>query len=63
VVVQAPIDRIGRIISGNQVLRNLLDNEWISLTARSTSASPWLRYTAYGWDSLDHTPHTEGQQQ
>ncbi len=63
VVVQAPIDRIGRIISGNQVLRNLLDNEWISLTARSTSDSPWLRYTAYGWDSLDHTPHTEGQQQ
>jgi uncharacterized protein len=63
VIVQAPIDRIGRIISGNQVLRNLLDNEWISLTARETSHSSWLRYTAYGWDRLDHTPHTEGHQQ
>ena len=49
VVVQAPIDRISAIVSGNQVLRDLFDNEWISLTARSTAADPWWTYTALGW--------------
>ena len=49
VVIQAPLDRIGRIVSTNQVLRNLLDNDWISLTARNDDAAAWHRYTAYGW--------------
>ena len=49
VIVQAPIDRISAIVSGNQVLRDLFDNEWISLTARSTAADPWWTYTALGW--------------
>jgi len=49
VIVQAPLDSIGRIVSRNQVLRNLLDNDWITLTARTDPAAPWYRYTAYGW--------------
>ncbi|TFC93108.1 MULTISPECIES: DUF2309 domain-containing protein [Cryobacterium] len=49
VIIQAPLDSIGRIVSRNQVLRNLLDNSWITLTARNDSAAPWHRYTPYGW--------------
>jgi len=49
VVIEAPLQRIGRIVSGNQVLRNLFDNEWISLTARDDIHHPWYRYTRYGW--------------
>ncbi|MFO7689187.1 MAG: DUF2309 domain-containing protein [Cryobacterium sp.] len=49
VIIQAPLDSIGRIISRNQVLRNLLDNDWITLTARNDPAAPWHRYTPYGW--------------
>ncbi len=48
-IVQAPLDRVGRIVSRNQVLRNLLDNDWITLTARNDPAAPWHRYTPYGW--------------
>lgn len=49
VIIQAPLDRIGRIVSANQVLRNLLDNDWITLTARNDPAALWHRYTRYGW--------------
>jgi len=49
VIIQAPLDSIGRIVSRNQVLRNLLDNDWITLTARNDPAAPWHRYTPYGW--------------
>nr|RZI34634.1 hypothetical protein BJQ95_02987 [Cryobacterium sp. SO1] len=49
VVIQAPLDSIGRIVSGNQMLRNLLDNDWITLTARNDPAALWYRYTSYGW--------------
>lgn len=49
IIVQAPIDRISAIVSGNQVLRDLFDNDWISLTARSTAADPWWTYSALGW--------------
>lgn len=49
VVIEAPLERIGRIVSGNQVLRNLLDNEWISLTARNQIHHTWHRYTSNGW--------------
>ena len=49
VVIEAPLERIGRIISGNQVLRNLLDHEWITLTARDDIHHDWHRYTRYGW--------------
>lgn len=49
VIIEAPLERIGQIVSANQVLRNLLDNDWISLTARDDIQRPWYRYTRYGW--------------
>ncbi|MBB5643411.1 DUF2309 domain-containing protein [Cryobacterium roopkundense] len=49
VIIQAPLGSIGRIVSRNQVLRNLLDNDWITLTARTDPAASWYRYTTYGW--------------
>ena len=49
VIVQAPLERVGDIISRNQVLRNLLDNDWITLTARNDTTTTWHRYTRYGW--------------
>ncbi|HSP51815.1 MAG TPA: DUF2309 domain-containing protein [Cryobacterium sp.] len=49
VIIQAPLESIGRIVSRNQVLRNLLDNDWITLTARNDPAAAWHRYTPYGW--------------
>ncbi|TFC38669.1 DUF2309 domain-containing protein [Cryobacterium sp. TMT2-42-4] len=49
VVVEAPLARIGEIISRNQVLRDLFDNDWITLTARDHPTALWHRYTAYGF--------------
>lgn len=49
VIIQAPLDRVGDIISRNQVLRNLLDNDWITLTARTHTHTPWYRYSSHGW--------------
>ncbi|MBC7593730.1 MAG: DUF2309 domain-containing protein [Kineosporiaceae bacterium] len=51
VIIQAPLDRVGDIISRNQVLRHLLDNDWIALTARAHTHASWYRYTSYGWES------------
>jgi len=56
VIIQAPLDSIGRIVSRNQVLRNLLDNDWITLTARAGPAAPWHRYTPYGWTARRISP-------
>ncbi|WP_158252831.1 putative inorganic carbon transporter subunit DabA [Cryobacterium sp. N21] len=58
VIIEAPLERIGVIISRNQVLRNLFDNDWITLTARSTAHEPWHQYGAYGWKPTNST--TEG---
>ena len=55
VIIQAPLDSIGRIVSRNQVLRNLLDNDWITLTARNDPAAPWYQYTPYGWTATATT--------
>lgn len=57
VIVQAPLERIGDIISGNQVLRDLFDNDWITLTARPSPTTPWHRYTRYGWASQPTRTH------
>ena len=59
VVIQAPLERVGDIVSRNQVLRNLLDNDWITLTARHDSTAAWHRYTRYGWSQTPIT--TEGR--
>lgn len=53
VLIQAPLDRIGRIISATDTLRNLLDNQWISLHARPDSAAAWTRYTNYGFATTE----------
>ncbi|MES2093006.1 MAG: DUF2309 domain-containing protein [Actinomycetota bacterium] len=61
VIAQAPLDRIGEIVSRNQVLRSLLDNDWITLTARTNPTMGWQRYTRYGWSPLKRlSPTPEG---
>ena len=61
VIAQAPLDQIGEIVSRNQVLRALFDNDWITLTARADASMGWQRYTPYGWAALHHTsPTPEG---
>jgi uncharacterized protein YbcC (UPF0753/DUF2309 family) len=52
VIVEAPRERIAAIISRNQVLRSLFENDWISLTARDDRAGEWHRYGHYGWVEL-----------
>ncbi|HTL40674.1 MAG TPA: putative inorganic carbon transporter subunit DabA [Pseudolysinimonas sp.] len=49
VLIQAPLDRIGRIVSATDALRDLLDGDWITLHARGGADDPWLRYTRYGF--------------
>ena len=55
VIVQAPLERVGAIVSRNQVLRNLFDNDWITLTARDDTTGAWHRYTPYGWKTAVKT--------
>ncbi|MET3767373.1 uncharacterized protein YbcC (UPF0753/DUF2309 family) [Marisediminicola sp. UYEF4] len=62
VIVQAPLETIGQIISRNQVLRDLFDNEWITITARERRTDPWMHYTRYGWHTAP-LPPAEGAQQ
>lgn len=62
VIVQAPLETIGQIISRNQVLRDLFDNEWITITARDRNTDPWMHYTRYGWHTAP-LPPAEGAQQ
>lgn len=62
VIVQAPLETIGQIISRNQVLRDLFDNEWITITARDRPTDPWMHYTRYGWHTAP-LPPAEGARQ
>lgn len=63
VLIQAPVDRVGAIISRNQVLRNLFDNDWISLSARDDDHGTWHRYGPYGWTPDTHLePARTGEQ-
>lgn len=55
VLIQAPLDRIGRIISATDALRALLDGEWISLHARQDAHHPWRRYGRYGFTTKSST--------
>lgn len=50
VIVEAPLERVTEIIDRNTVLRSLVSNRWVSVTARSTAQSPWMSYGAYGWE-------------
>ncbi|MEO5832362.1 MAG: DUF2309 domain-containing protein [Nakamurella sp.] len=48
-LVQAPLERIERIIHRNTVLQHLFNHDWVALAARTTSDSAWQRYTPDGW--------------
>ena len=64
VIAQAPLEKIGEIVSRNQVLRDLFDNDWITLTARTDPSREWQRYTPYGWSPLQRfSPTPEGATQ
>jgi uncharacterized protein len=56
-VVQAPLERIGRIIERNPSLRQLVDGEWIHVVAREREFDAWSRRTADGswvpWQPAD----------
>ncbi|EPR77627.1 putative transmembrane protein coupled to NADH-ubiquinone oxidoreductase [Leifsonia rubra CMS 76R] len=60
VLIQAPLVTVGQIVSRNQVLRDLLDNDWITLTAREDSDAPWYRHTSVGWKKCTTTTTVEG---
>lgn len=61
VIIQAPLERVGTIVSRNQTLRHLFDNHWITLTARDDDHSPWYRYSTYGWTPITSpTPPEQG---
>ncbi len=49
VLVQAPLDRIARIIAGTDALRTLLDGGWMTLHARETPDQPWDQYGPDGF--------------
>ncbi|WP_158861740.1 DUF2309 domain-containing protein [Leifsonia sp. AG29] len=56
VLIQAPLDRIGRIVSAEDTLRRLLDGGWITLHARATTGDVWHRYTPYGFTPEEGQP-------
>lgn len=62
VIAQAPLETLGQIISRNQVLRDLFDNEWITITARARATDPWMQYTRYGWTTAPLPPAEGGPQ-
>jgi hypothetical protein len=50
-VVQAPLDRIERIILRNTGLRQLVEGEWIHVVARGNEHDVWsLRTPSGSWD-------------
>ncbi|TRW78332.1 DUF2309 domain-containing protein [Mycolicibacterium sp. 018/SC-01/001] len=50
-VIQAPLDRIDTIIDRNPSLRQLFDNDWVSIAARESIHDSWHRRTRSGWRS------------
>jgi hypothetical protein len=42
-VVDAPLERIDRIVERNAVLRHLFDGGWVTLVAPGADGTPWLR--------------------
>jgi uncharacterized protein len=50
-IVQAPLDRIHRIIEHNPSVRQLVDGEWIHVVAREREHDAWSRRTpGGGWE-------------
>lgn len=48
-VVEAPADRIGGVIEAHEVVRRLVENEWVFLIARDAGTGRFLRRTRRGW--------------
>ena len=49
VVIEAPLDRISKIIQTHQQVKNLIENSWISLLARAPGSSEFLQYSKGNW--------------
>ncbi|TQK27161.1 DUF2309 domain-containing protein [Arthrobacter sp. SLBN-53] len=48
-VVQAPLARIDTVIDRNPLLKQLFDNDWVSIAAREHAHHSWHRRTRNGW--------------
>lgn len=64
VFVQAPLERVGHIVSRSHVVRQLVDNRWITLRARADDDADWATLTRYGWRTqhLSDAPSTTPQE-
>ncbi|NYF16943.1 hypothetical protein HDC37_001768 [Microbacterium sp. AK009] len=49
VFVQAPFARLNLLLESAEVVRDLVDKEWITLRAREHDTDRWLRFGPYGW--------------
>lgn len=49
VFVQAPLERVGEIVSRSHIVRQLVDHRWIVLRARADDHADWSMLTRYGW--------------
>ncbi|MBF6370317.1 DUF2309 domain-containing protein [Nocardia puris] len=49
VLAYAPRERIDTIVARNPKVRDLVDNHWITLLARTDRSSPWHHRTRSGW--------------
>ncbi|UKF28296.1 putative inorganic carbon transporter subunit DabA [Clavibacter nebraskensis] len=56
VLIQAPLDRVERIVSATDALRSLLDGGWITLHAREDADHPWRQHRSGGFttDERNH---------
>ncbi len=48
-VVQAPLARIDTVVDRNPLLKQLFDNDWVSIAAREHAHHGWHRRTRNGW--------------
>jgi uncharacterized protein YbcC (UPF0753/DUF2309 family) len=54
-VIEAPLERIERIIKENPILTTLVTGEWIRLAARSRPHEPWSIRSPHGTWSTEPT--------
>ncbi len=59
-VVEAPLERTADIVQRHRALRDLIDNEWITLVGRVGPGDPWARLRPGGrwerWNAAAATP-------
>ena len=61
VVVDAPRERIERIVERADVVHDLVHGEWVTLVRPGDTAGEWERCTSAGWEPW-HLPGAEGNQ-